>query len=154
MLCRPIAQFEKGGKHLVTHAQYCESGGISWFSCLFSSSGTERDMGRRKKVVLLLAVLLLFCPIQPFFSERNTASEPHNSPARTEGDHLMKPCNEGLSRLFLSSTFIMHLIWMVPFFLLGCIATMDLLLRLVYMACTLCVTWFTSDYQSRSVTQP
>ena len=94
-----------------------------------------------EKVALLLAAFLLF-PLQPFFSERNTTNQPPSSPARSEWDHLSVPDGEGLtdrptdgrtdrlSRLFLTPAFILHLMWMTPFFVLCGIATLDLSLKL------------------------
>ena len=110
----------------------------------------ERIMGRQRKVALLLAILLL---LQPFFSERNTTSRTPSSPAHSERGHLMEPQAEALCRLFLSPTFIFHCSWMVPFFLLCCIASLDLLLKLVYLVCTLTVAKLTSEaYPTRLVT--
>ena len=99
----------------------------------------ETLMGRRKATVLLVVLIL-----QPFFSERNTTS----SPPRKERDKVMKPHEEALHRLSCLQR-LFSTMWMVPLFPLCYIACLDLLLRLVYVFCTLAVTRFTSETPSR-----
>ena len=90
----------------------------------------------KRRVVFTLAVLLLS---PPFFLEqpprlRVTTSHSESPPL---SNSLFQHQRQDIQWLLLTPTFIVHLFWIVGFLLLSLIALFDVILKLVYVACTL-----------------
>ena len=100
---------------------------------------------RRKTAVFLLLLIVTF---PPFLSERPTcvriSVQPSGSPANDPQLPYVLP-DLSTTRLLLSPTFLPYLTLMVGLFLLATAAILELLLKLVFVGCTIGVHCFTAS---------
>ena len=109
---------------------------------------------RRRKMAFLFVILLVLCPVPPFFSERHASthdqrSQPLSSWVRTDWNPFTSVDRvECFSRQLMTPIFIVHLSWIVGLLLLFTVVLADLFLKLVFISCTLGVTWYSSSGKS------
>ena len=123
-------------------------------SCIRNSVSIAKRMdkeltGNRRRFIYIylviygtLCVRATFTP--RFLSERLTArpSQPLQSPPSDKQTSQRIDCKEAALRL-LTPTFLLHLLWMLVLSLVSVVAVMDLLLKLVFISCSLGVKYAT-----------
>lgn len=100
-------------------------------------------MERRRRVAMFIAAQLLISCFQPFFSERNSASRLRPLVPTYNKDNELG--TGAITHMLLSPFFILHFLWIVPFIFFGGVAILVFLLRLIYITCTLTITWLTFE---------
>ena len=106
---------------------------------------------QRRRVVIALAVLLLSSLLfPPFSSERPPRSTPHSRLLPSSNSPFQHQ-HQDIQGLLLTPTFIVHLFWFAGLLSLSLIALVDVVLKLVYVSCTLGVNsvsppFFPADY--------
>ena len=98
-----------------------------------------RPRRKTRKKVFLFVLLLAFSHI-PFFLERQTVRQPPDPPTE-----LLHECCQQRTNLLLTPTFLFHMVWMSGLSLASIFALLDILLKLVFISCSLGVKYATAD---------
>ena len=99
-------------------------------------------MTRRRRSLLFLLLLAAVSP--PFLSERHIQTrQRHLSPPTLNETH--RQTSSEIQHLLLTPSFFIHFVWISGLLLLSVIATLDVVLKTVYVGCSFAVHYCTTQ---------